>query len=184
MSMCSDHLLKSVHSLMPFPHVAVAVDPFRTRQRSICRGDKSSPRQITVVVSVSYMYVKTNGATQRVLQQGGCALTLLAGTARQKGVLLDENGKEKREDSPSWRRRQGILWVTEVFSYSSEGWEIALIAGQCSTSQPLLYWQLRNALCFRHVQPFLVSSVYCVGLLSGPSVRKMRTFYPPCSTIS
>lgn len=66
---------------------------------------------------------------------------------------------------------------------------IALKAGKqphlrTSTSLPPLYWQLRNAPYFKHVQPFFVSLVYCIGLQSAPSVRKMRPFSPLCSIIS
>lgn len=75
--------------------------------------------------------VKVNGAVLR----GGCAWTLLVKIAKQKEVLLDQGGREKKEDSPfQRRRRQGIIQMTKVICYHPEGWKAAWVVGQRDSS--------------------------------------------------
>lgn len=70
-----------------------------------------------------------------------------------------------------------MLQVAKVIFYSCEGWKGAGAVGQCLLHSHYFHWQLRNVLHFKRVQPSFVSSVYCVGLLSAPSVRIMKTIF-------
>ena len=64
----------------------------------------------------------------------GGVCTLLGGIAKQKDVLLDQDGTEEREDSTFWRMRRGMFQEPKVICYISEGWKAAWVVGHCGTS--------------------------------------------------